>query len=118
MAKTQIVTLEIPQGATYKHYITYPMNLTGYDVRMQFRESASSDVVLFTGTNATDDIFTVGEFVNGTTTISMVIPATVSSEDWDFQRAVYDIEIESSGGEITRLMQGSVIVDPEVTRMN
>ena len=107
----------IEQGATFLKTITWKdssgtaINLTGYIARMQFRRNKSSTTVLFSATTA-NGIITLGGSAG---TIVINIPAT-STDDFSFSEAVYDLELESSGGIVTRLIEGSVELSKEVTR--
>lgn len=112
--------LLIEQGATFRHTLivrqgseaTSPAaNLTGYSARMQIRqelESTSFEIELTTS--------------NGRITITPLtgqIDLYISDDDTaalDFESAVYDLEIESVGGETTRLTQGKVKLSKEATR--
>ncbi len=112
MAKVTKKKLYIPQGTSYRLVINYGADLTDYVGRMQMRSSASSDVILFqTPSNGLITI-TPGE---ETSLIQLDITAEVTTA-WDWVAAVYDIEIVSPEGAVTRVLQGSVKVDPEVTR--
>lgn len=105
------------QGATYQLVVTYknpagtPINLTGYSARMQVRQNVNS-------TTAELDLSSTGgnpKIVLGGAlgTITITVPAG----DMDFEGAyVYDLEIQSSGGIVTRLMMGRFLCRPEVTR--
>lgn len=42
-------------------------------------------------------------------------PAAASSA-WSFSLARYDVEATASDGTVTRLLGGSVVVSPEITR--
>jgi hypothetical protein len=106
------------QGASFDYTFTWqetagtvttPVNLTGYSARMQVRRTYDSTAValsLVSGTGITLG-GTAGTIIleaNPTTTAA--IPAG---------QYVYDLEMVQSGA-VTRLLQGTFIVDPEVTR--
>lgn len=109
--------LYIEQGATYQLDITWkqpddnPVNLTGYIARMQFRKTKNSSDALFTGTTS-NGIITLGGAAG---TIEIRIPAT-TTDDFSFGCALYDLELESAGGTVYRLVEGNVEVSKEVTR--
>jgi len=87
-----------------------PIDLTGYDVRMQVRESITSPTPLLTlelGDGITVDA-SEGE-------ILLTVADDVTAV-WAWRYGVYDLEIESPGGETTRLLRGEVEVSAEVTR--
>ena len=46
---------------------------------------------------------------------TLLVANTVSS-GWTWKSAVYDVELVQPGGAVTRVLQGKVTVDPEVTR--
>lgn len=105
----------IEQGATYDQTFTWtvngsPVNLTGYSGRMQLRRSADSPTVIFDV--AVNGTFTLGGAAG---TIRVVIPATQTSTI-PADHYVYDLELQSGSGVVTRLLQGAVTVSAEVTR--
>lgn len=103
----------IEQGATFTFTVTVTgLNLTGYTARMQGRPSHASPDKVFNLTSssgisiapATNSILTI--------TISATATAAISAPS----SGVYDLEIESGGGVVTRILQGTYQVTPEVTR--
>jgi hypothetical protein len=99
------------QGATFNLNFRVetdgtPWNLSDYTFAMQVRRSTSSNTTLLNITSAT--MTNLGR-------VSVSVPATtmntVSAGRW-----VYDIELTSSGGEVTRILEGRFIVTPQVTR--
>lgn len=104
-----------PQGATFSRTLTYkindtPVNLSGYTARMQVREFHYSDDYILNLTSSSG--ITLGGAAG---TIALLISAsdTASLVPGNY---VYDIEIISVGGTVTRLIEGKFIVSPEVTR--
>ena len=100
------------QGATFSRQLTVQdngaaMNLTNYSARMQLRSSVESTTVALAVTcvvtSATEGIVTV----SNTATETMAVDAGIY---------VYDLEIESSTGVVTRLMQGTATITANVTR--
>jgi len=111
MAANYDITIE--QGATFTFTVTVTaLNLTGYSARMQGRTThASADKVInltsgsgITITPATDSVIMI--------TISAAITAAMAAPSY----GVYDLEIESVSSVVTRLLQGTYQVTPEVTR--
>jgi hypothetical protein len=107
----------IEQGATYLRTFVWkdsdevPVDLTNYTARMQIRRKRSSTTVEHTATTENGGIV-----LGGTAgTIDIIIPATATAE-FDFTKGVYDLELESTGNVVTRLIEGSVEVSKEVTR--
>jgi hypothetical protein len=111
MAANYDITIE--QGATFTFSVTVTaLNLTGYSARMQGRTThASADKVInltsgsgITITPATDSVILI--------TMSAAVTAAIAAPSY----GVYDLEIESGSGVVTRLLQGTYQVTPEVTR--
>ncbi len=108
-------TLE--QGATFDELITYkdangtPVDLTGYVARMQIREKIT-DATPVVSLDTTSGI-TLGGTAG---TIHLTIPATTTATINMPKGGVYDLEIESPTGVVTRLLEGKVKFSPEVTR--
>jgi hypothetical protein len=111
MAANYDITIE--QGATFTFSVTVTaLNLTGYLARMQGRtvHASSATVISLTSGSgitiapATDSVITI--------TISATATAAISAPSC----GVYDLEIESGSGVVTRLLQGTYWVTPEVTR--
>jgi len=102
----------IDQGTTFTLSITVsdftdtPINLTGYTLRSQMRKSYNSNT--YTAFTVTSDEPTEGE-------INLSLTATQTSA-LRYGRYVYDVEIVSSTGEVTRVLEGIVTVNPEVTK--
>ncbi len=87
-----------------------PVNLTGYDVRMQVRESVTSPTPLLS--------LTIGGGITvnaaaGEITLKVADSTTAS---WAWRYGLYDLEIESPSGDTTRLLKGEFEVNAEVTR--
>ena len=99
------------QGATFNLNFRVetdgiPWNLTDYDFAMQVRRSTSSNTTLLNLTSAT---MTSGGNVSAT--VNATAMSGVPAGRW-----VYDIELTSSGGEVTRILEGRFIVTAEVTQ--
>jgi tRNA threonylcarbamoyladenosine modification (KEOPS) complex Pcc1 subunit len=105
------------QGATFNREITWldssanPVNLTSYTARMQVRETPDSSAVLLGLTTENNRIALGGTAGKITLTVSATDTAAVSAGEY-----VYDLEVISSLGTVTRLIQGCFTVDAEVTR--
>jgi hypothetical protein len=108
----------IEQGATFRRIITWkatnntPINLTGYSAKMQVRERVGSSTVVLECSTANGRI-TLGGSLG---TITIVAQDEVTALLTAMPKAVYDLELTSSGGEVTRLLSGGVDIAPEVTR--
>ncbi len=109
--------IKIEQGATFRFDITYrdslsqPVNLTGMTARMQIRPIPSSSTILVNATVANGRI--------ALTPLTGRIVVTLSATETaalDFTTARYDLELEALDGTVTRLIEGTVTLSPEVTR--
>jgi len=81
-------------------------NLSDYDFAMQVRRSSSSSTTLLNLTSAT--MTNQGRV---SVTVSAATMANVQAGRW-----VYDIELTSTGNEVTRILEGRFIVTAEVTQ--
>jgi len=102
----------LEQGATFNRILTVQengtaMNLTGYSAASKFRLTHDSSTVVGTFT------CTISDAANGKITMAMTNSTSAAIEEGIY---VYDLEITSGTGTVTRLMQGEVTVNPEVTR--
>ena len=90
-----------------------PDDLTGFKARMMIRQSVKDDAVLDELTTENDRIV----ITPGEGKVVLKFPSSVT-EYYDFTRGVYDLELVSDGDPevVTRLLQGVVEVDLEVTR--
>jgi hypothetical protein len=109
--------IEIYQGATFSKVLTWKdetntaVNLTGYTARMQAREDIESTDPFITLTTENSGIALGGSA--GTITLTMSASATAALTQ---ARGVYDLELISGGGVVTRLIEGSVTIYRNVTR--
>jgi len=106
----------IEQGATYSQVITYKdngvaVNLTGYTARMQVRATLESASTLVELTTANSRIALGGTAGTITLTISATDTAALTAG-----RGVYDLELVSGSGIVTRLLQGVATISRIVTR--
>lgn len=119
----------IEQGSTVDFEIQYtdsgsnPIDLTGYQARMQLRPKVGSDSVLITLSSSLADDGTGLNMSgsNGATpptsgSIGIYISAA-SSSALDFNSAFYDLEIASGSTYpvVTRVIEGVVILSKNVT---
>ena len=81
-----------------------PINLTTYTGRSQMRKHYTS---------TTYNSFTVTGAANGVITISM---NAATSANIASGRYVWDLELVSSGNVVSRIVEGIVTINPEVTR--
>lgn len=106
----------VEQGTTWRRTVEYknadgtPFVLTNWTARMQVRARHTS-----AGTPLLDLTIANGGVVIAGNVLTLTITAAQSAL-LPVGRAVYDLEIVSPAGEVTRLIEGSIIVDGEVTR--
>jgi hypothetical protein len=118
MPAVKEVELIVPQGATFVYEITYkdpqtqlPINLTGHTARMQIRENVDSTTTIYSATTESGAIVIIG----ASGLVTLTIPAATTTA-FQFKKAVFDIEIVSGSGVVTRLVKGTLVLDREVTR--
>jgi hypothetical protein len=105
----------IEQGATFNLLMTWridnvPVNLTGYTARLQARiDVDETDTILSLTTGAG---ITLGGAA-GTISLDQTATQTAVLPKGEY---VYDLELQSSGGIVTRLLQGELNISAEVTR--
>jgi len=108
----------IEQGVTLTKTFTYtdangdPIDLTGYDARMQGRATMQSSATVFERTTTPANGLTIPIGTDGS--IAMTMTATETAELPC--GGIYDLEIVSPSGTVTRLLQGSFSLSYEVTR--
>ena len=115
MAARYDITIE--QGATFTFDLQVQgINLTtGYTVRMQGRTSHAATTTVFSLTNASG--ITLTHSGQGHSHIIPVISATATAAISAPMAGVYDIEYqETATGIVTRILEGTFYVTPEVTR--
>ena len=107
----------IYQGATFSRVLTWKdennvaINVTGYTARMQLRESQDAAAAFITLTTENGGIALGG--AAGTITLSISAANTAAITETS---GVYDLELVSAGGIVTRLLAGEVLISKEVTR--
>tara|TARA_R100001443_G_scaffold454_1_gene1817 strand:+ start:2286 stop:2696 length:411 start_codon:yes stop_codon:yes gene_type:complete len=123
----------IEQGATVDFAIQYkdsgstPIDLTGYQARMQFRPTFASDVIYLTLSSSLGPCGTGLNF-SGSGGLDADLPPTsgsigiyltaVSSSQLTFDAALYDLEIATGSGDcatVTRLLEGVVKLSKNIT---
>lgn len=107
-----IYDINIDQGSTFNLLLqlqdinSASIDLTGMAFRSQVRESFESENITFA--------FTCSVPTPGLGQIYLTLPDNVSSST-PAGRYIYDLEMVS-GSIVTRVMQGAVLISPEVTR--
>lgn len=111
------LNLVIEQGTTFNPVLTYsdsgnnPIDLTGFTARMQIRASRTAAAFIHELTTGNGGI-TLGGVAG---TIALLISDTDTAA-FTFKTAVYDLELISAGGIVTRLLEGSVTLSKEATK--
>lgn len=111
-----ILNLVCPAGSTFSKTLTYsvsasPVNLTGWTARLQVRQKHTSTTKLLDLTTSNGGITLGG--AAGTITILATATQTAALPDGVWR---YDLELVSGSGAVTRLVEGTFAVTPEVTR--
>ena len=103
-------------GATFARTVTWedsagtPINLTGYTARMMVKKAPGQTAVISL-TSASGGGLTLGGAAG---TIAIAITATVTAA-LTAGPYKYDLELASGAGVVTRLLEGSFTIKPEVT---
>jgi hypothetical protein len=112
--------LEIEQGATFTKSFTVkqpggtPVDLTGYTVRMMARANYDDPAPLITlSTISPPAGITLTDPDGGQFQIALTAAQTAAL---NFSKILYDLEIVSGAGVVTRLLEGSVTLIKEVTK--
>lgn len=121
MSTPTYLTLSIYQGQTFADVLTFEdaagdlLDLTGKTARMQVREAIESTAVKISLTTENGGI-TLGGTAG---TLTFLISAEDTSElsaTYDVEQWVYDLEFVNADLTVERVLQGTVVVYPEVTR--
>ena len=93
--------------------ITYhkPSDIVGFTARMQIREKWHSKTFIHELTTENGGILLTVEDASIEITI-----APIDTEAFTFNKAVYDIEMIAPGGDITRIIEGTITLHKEVTK--
>jgi hypothetical protein len=107
----RVIALEQPRTPTEENPAEYEIySLLNHTARMQVRRTVDSATPLITLTTENGRIFIGGNDGLITLTISATDTAALTSS------GVYDLEIISAGGLVSRVIQGTFTLSPEVTR--
>jgi len=104
--------LYIDQGSTFTSTVTVEdandnlVNITDYTARGQIRKS-------YTASTATNFTTLITDATNGKFTISLTRTQTGALKAG---RYVYDVEVISPTGVVTRVVEGQVTINPRVTQ--
>lgn len=103
------------QGASFDRTFTVTqagtaLNLVGYSSALQVREAADSTAYLLSLTSGS------GITLGGTAGTVLVTITSAQSSALDAGSYAYDLELTSSAGLVTRLLEGGFTVSGNVTR--
>lgn len=105
---SRFMTIEVPDEVDPE--ITTPYDLTGYTARMQVRRTVDNPDLMAELTTENGLII-----INGAAgTIELMMPANMTASL--STNGVYDLEIISASGGVSRVVQGTFTLNPEVTR--
>jgi len=106
---SRIITVEYPDPDDAS--VMLPWDFTDYTARMQIRRTIESTAVMIELTTENNGI-EYTDAVNGEATVRMTSAETAALET----SGVYDLEIISSSGDVSKLIKGTFTLLPEVTR--
>lgn len=106
----------IEQGATFNLLLTWKINdtlvnLTGYTARLQARVDVEDSELILSLTTANGGITLGG--AAGTISLDQTATQTTLLPAGTY---VYDLELIAANSTVTRLVQGELLISPEVTR--
>lgn len=109
------------QSATFQHTVNWedpsgtPIDLTGYRIRLQVRQSPSAETTLLDfDSDALAEGFSISD-LDETGSFTIALTPEVTGE-LDFTGAEYDLTATSPGGLVYRLHEGKATVSLGVTR--
>lgn len=107
---TRLIEIEYPDPTDPETYL--PFDLTGYSASMQVRRTVESSTIIIGLYSATGDIEVQSASVSNALRINMTDTQTsqITSD------GVYDLEIESPSGTVSRVIRGNFTLIPQVTR--
>ena len=110
-------TITIEQGSTFSLSVNYKdsagstIDLSSYTARMQCRLGRAATSTVFSLTSGSGITLAASD-----PNVLVTIPATTTAGYDAPLRGVYDLEIESPAGVVTKLLKGTLLVEAEVTR--
>ena len=104
-----------PTGQTFENF-----DLSGFTARMHIRRTIDSETPMITLTTENGRI-AINPNIAGTPTKNNEIALSITAADTtailtDSTSGVYDLEIISAGGTVSKVIRGDVTLIPEVTR--
>jgi hypothetical protein len=109
------LNLTMYQGASWDYTLTWttsgsPVNLTNYTARMDVRVSHDAPHTVLELTSGS------GITLGGTAGTILLEASPTTTAGVASGQYVYDLELVSPGSAVTRLVEGTLVCDPEVTR--
>lgn len=110
-------TITVEQGSTFSLSINYKdsngdtIDLSSYSARMQCRVGRESSSTVFSLTSASEIALGASD-----PNLLITIPAATTAAYDAPLRGVYDLEIESASGVVTKILKGTMLIEAEVTR--
>jgi hypothetical protein len=110
------LNLELKQGEDFYRLLTLKdengteISLTGFSFAGQIRASYEDELFLSFSFNIKDQVASTGQ-VEMTLAKALSSAKTVNSKS----KYVYDVEM-NSGSQTTRIMEGTILISPEVTK--
>jgi hypothetical protein len=101
-----------PTGQTFENF-----DLSGFTARMHIRRTIDSETPMITLTTANGRI-AINPNIAGSPTKNNEIALSITAADTAaiLSSGVYDLEIISAGGAVSKVIRGNVTLIPEVTR--
>ena len=115
-SNSNVYDILVDQGATLnralfiKTAIKTPIDLDGYIGRMHIRDRKDSSVIIRTLTSETDEI----EILPAAGRVDIMLGPS-ETESLEPKNYVYDLELESPEGEVTKVLSGKLTVRSEIT---
>ena len=112
---------KIEQGAAWQVPLRFviagvPVDITGWDFRMQIREKNQDGPIILELT-ITNTRIIFGDSADGQILLTLTDAETDPLTKAQFKNAVYDLEgIESGGAPVHRLLEGDVEMELNITR--
>ena len=88
-----------------------PVPLTGYTAQMQIRETLDSSTVIYELTSASGSIL-----LNTSDNTIFLTIASAITKTFDFDSAVYSLELTDTSGVVMPFMSGNITLVKEITR--
>lgn len=114
MTDPATLNIEIHQGADFAYNVKFPLDLTGFTVRAQGRETYTATSTVWSSSTTANHL-TIASASSTQSTVEWRIPAATTAA-FNTLEGVWDMELVSAGGAVDRMIQGAFYVTREVTR--